>query len=253
MSWLKMIPGPAYVGVSVVIPVRDEVENVTPLAAEITAALAEVGSWECIWVDDGSTDGTGDALARQEGADPRHRLLRMACATGQSAALAAGLGAARGEVCVTMDGDGQMDPADIPRLLDLLHEKKADLVHGVRLKRRDNPVRRLSAWIANGFRNWVTGDRVRDTGCSLRAFRRTCVDGLLVFRGMHRFLPTLIRMNGFGRVLEIPVNHRPRRHGTSKYGIRDRLWVGIADTLAVRWLASRAVEARVLDDKETGE
>lgn len=236
-----------HLDLSVVIPVLDEVESVPGLAAEVEGALAETGwSWECVWVDDGSTDGTGSQLDDIVERQPRHRVLHLARNFGQSAATAVGFSAARGRVVVTLDGDGQSPPAEIPRLVQTLLDSGADVVNGVRSSRRDSWVRRASSRIGNGFRNRVTRERVQDVGCSLRAMRRECLDGIPVFRGMHRFLPTLIRLNGYERVVEVPVAHRPRQHGTTKYGVQSRLWVGLADTLAVLWMQRRLVAPRTI-------
>jgi len=160
---------------------------------------------------------------------------------GQTAALDAGFRAVRGEVTVTLDADLQNDPADIPSLLAWLD--RADVVNGVRQRRRDSVVRRLSSRIANGVRNRVTGEAVTDVGCSLRVMRSEYLRRVKLFRGMHRFLPTLLRMEG-ARVVEVPVAHRARRYGASKYGIRDRLWVGLTDLAAVRWMQARALRYR---------
>jgi glycosyltransferase involved in cell wall biosynthesis len=239
-------PGPATLELSVVVPVKDEVENVAELAGEISAALdAAPWAWECVWVDDGSTDGTAGALARVAGADRRHRVVTLAGNFGQSAAMAAGFSSARGELLATLDGDGQSDPRDVPTLVALLRARRADMVNGVRARRRDGLVRRISSRVANGFRNWLTRESVTDVGCSVRVMRREVVRHLLVFRGMHRFLPTLARLNGAETILEVPVNHRPRLRGRTKYGVGNRLWVGLADAFAVRWLQARAVRARV--------
>lgn len=235
---------PQSLDVSLVIPVKDEAGNVAPLAAEIGAAMAPSSwSWECVWVDDGSTDGTGDAVDRICAEDPRHRVVHLPRNLGQSAALAAGFASARGKLFVTLDGDGQNDPRDVPDMIALLVERDADVVNGWREVREDSVVRRISSRVANGFRNWLTGEHVRDVGCSLRVLRREAVRHLFVFRGMHRFLPTLARLNGAARLLEVPVRHRPRTRGKTKYGIHNRLWVGLADTFAVRWLERRAVNA----------
>lgn len=230
---------------SVIVPVKDEEECVGTLAGEVTQALNASGrDWECIWVNDGSTDGTQAVLDRLCRDDPHHRFLELDGNFGQSAALAAGFGAARGDTIATLDGDGQNDPRDLPRLLDRLDQGDVDMVNGVRQKRRDSFLRRISSRIANGFRNWATEERVSDVGCSIRACRRECLSGIIVFRGMHRFLPTLVRMRGY-RIVEMPVNHRPRTKGKTKYGVNNRLWVGLADTFAVRWMQKRLVHPRV--------
>ena len=230
---------------SIVIPVKDEAEDIAALAEELEAAMAPVAySWECIWVDDGSTDGTLSELQALNTRHVRHRYIALSRNYGQAAALYAGFCNAKGRLLATMDGDGQNDPNDLPLLVNCLLEEDLDMVNGVRVRRRDTFVRRMSSRIANGFRNWVTGEQVRDVGCSLRVFRHSCVSHIPVFGGMHRFLPTLVRINGFSRIVEMPVHHRPRRHGQTKYGIHNRLWVGLADTLAVRWMQARMVHVR---------
>jgi len=222
---------------SVVVPCFDERDNVESLHGEIVRALGSVsGGFELIYVDDGSRDGTDERLAKIAAEDARTRVIRFPENRGQTAALAAGFRAARGELIATLDGDGQNDPADLPRLLAGL--VSADVVNGVRVSRQDGPLRRLSSRIGNGVRNWATGERVSDVGCSLRVMRAVYVKRVKLFRGMHRFLPTLLRMEG-ARVIELPVGHRPRRAGRSKYGVANRLFVGIADVLAVRWMIKR--------------
>ena len=222
---------------SVVVPCFDERDNVESLHGEIVRALGGVsGGFELIYVDDGSRDGTDERLAKIAAEDARTRVIRFPENRGQTAALAAGFRAARGELIATLDGDGQNDPADLPRLLAGL--VGADVVNGVRVSRQDGPLRRLSSRIGNGVRNWATGERVSDVGCSLRVMRAVYVKRVKLFRGMHRFLPTLLRMEG-ARVIELPVGHRPRRAGRSKYGVANRLFVGIADVLAVRWMIKR--------------
>jgi glycosyltransferase involved in cell wall biosynthesis len=200
--------------------------------------------WECIWVDDGSTDGSSECLTQLCQNQGTHRLVTLARNQGQSAALAAGFEDATMPMIATMDGDGQNDPADLRRMIDLMVAEGLDVVGGYRT-RRHSAVRAFSSRIANAFRNAITQDNVRDVGCSLRVMRAQCLYGIPVFRGMHRFLPTLIRLNGYGRQRVIPVRHRPRKGGRSKYGIWDRLWVGLADTLAVRWWAKRKVTPAV--------
>jgi dolichol-phosphate mannosyltransferase len=230
---------------SVVVPVMNEEENVPVLAHEIADAMNRTGArWECVWINDGSTDGTQAALDGLADSSSQHRIVELDGNFGQSAALAAGFGHAKGEFVGTLDGDGQNDPADLPGLFAALRERGVDMINGVRAKRRDSAVRRLSSRIGNGFRNRMTGEHVTDVGCSLRVFRRECVSDLPVFRGMHRFLPTLVRMKGY-RVEETPVSHRPRLKGKTKYGIGNRLWVGLADTFAVVWMQKRLVWPRV--------
>ncbi|HET6348209.1 MAG TPA: glycosyltransferase family 2 protein [Candidatus Krumholzibacteria bacterium] len=228
---------------SIIIPARDEVESVSRLAGEIDTAFADASfAWECIWVDDGSRDGTLESLKALHSAAPeRHQYVSLAQSCGQSAALSVGIEHARGRIVGTLDADLQNDPAELPRLMHMLEPGKADMVTGVRAGRRDDFVRRASSRIANSFRNAITGDRIQDVGCSLRVFYRRCVIDVPVFNGMHRFLPTLVRMNGY-RVVEVPVGHRARRYGRTKYGVNNRLWRGIADCLAVRWMKARAVQ-----------
>jgi len=229
----------------VVVPVYDERDNLEPLHRELSAALAEVkGGVEFVYVDDGSRDGSAEVLAGLAARDERVRVLRFAANTGQTAAFAAGFEAARGEVVATLDADLQNDPADLPRLLAALDG--ADVVNGVRQGRRDSFVRKLSSRIGNGFRNWMTHESVTDVGCSLRVMRTAQLRRVKLYRGMHRFLPTLLRLEG-ARVIELPVSHRPRRHGRSKYGIGNRLFVGLADVFAVRWMQQRQLHWRLRD------
>jgi glycosyltransferase involved in cell wall biosynthesis len=228
--------------ISVVIPVFDEADNLEPLHAEVSAALAKLPPAEIVLVDDGSRDASLTRMQALAARDPRVRVLALDRNHGQSAALDAGFRAARGEITVTLDADLQNDPADIPRLVALL--ESADCVNGVRADRRDGVVRRLSSRIGNGFRNWVTGEQVTDVGCSLRAMRSRYLRHVKLYRGMHRFLPTLLRIEG-ARVIEVPVSHRPRHAGRSKYGVGNRLFVGFFDVLAVRWMQSRALRYQV--------
>lgn len=230
------------VALSIIIPVKDEGENIDILGNEINMAMENVTlPWECIWIDDGSTDTTVGELKKLSACDARHRLVILARNFGQSAALSVGFQNATGDILVTLDGDGQNDPADIPRLIEKLQKHGADMVNGVRQKRHDSFVRKISSRIANNFRDWVTGDSVTDVGCSVRVFKRECVKGIPVFKGMHRFLPTLVRMQGYTHIMESLVNHRPRVRGKTKYGIQNRLWVGLADLAAVKWMQSRLV------------
>ncbi len=226
---------------SVVIPVRDERPSLAALHRELDAALASLrGGVEFVFVDDGSRDGSGDALRALAAADPRVRVLALPRPSGQSAALWAGFRAARGAVTATLDADLQNDPADLPRLLERLRD--ADWVDGVRTPRADGWWRRLTSRVANGVRNLATGERVTDVGCSLRVMRTELLRDLPPFDGMHRFLPVLARRAG-ARVAEVPVSHRPRRHGRSKYGTGDRLRAGAVDLLGVLWLRRRLLRA----------
>jgi dolichol-phosphate mannosyltransferase len=229
--------------VSVVIPVCNEQENVLPLAREIHAALAGRYSFETIFVDDGSTDETARAVgvAREAGL-PEIRLLRHAVRSGQSAAVATGVREARAHWIATLDGDGQNDPADIPRLLDAARRSSAPrlrLVMGNRTTRRDTWLRRLSSRVANGVRGSLLKDGTPDTGCGIKVFDRAVFMDMPRFDHMHRFMPALFQREGF-EVVSVPVNHRERTRGTSKYGLHNRLWVGIVDLFGVMWLIRRA-------------
>ncbi|MEW6439788.1 MAG: glycosyltransferase family 2 protein [bacterium] len=234
-------PGPV---VSIVVPVKDEEENLAPLAEEIRRSMESTPwSWECVWVDDGSMDGTLAQLRSLHRIDARHRYVSFDRNHGQTSAMIAGFREARGSILATLDGDGQNDPGDLPALIRRVQEGGADVVNGVRVKRQDNWVRKISSRIGNGFRNWLTGEQVSDVGCSLRVFRRECVAHVPAFEGMHRFLPTLLRMDGW-TLQEIPVNHRPRQRGRPKYGVWNRLWRGLLDALAVRWMQWRWIRYR---------
>jgi dolichol-phosphate mannosyltransferase len=222
---------------SVVVPVKNEAENIAPLLEEIHAALDGRGEFEVVYVDDGSTDATAERLAAALERYPRLRVLRHERSCGQSAAIATGVRAARGEWIVTLDGDGQNDPADIPVLVAAASDDVA-LVAGQRVRRQDARVKRLASRIANGVRSRLLGDATPDTGCGLKLIRRSVFLALPYFDHMHRFLAALVQRAG-GTTLLVPVNHRPRRHGVSNYGVFDRLWVGIVDLAGVMWLQRR--------------
>ena len=226
--------------VSIVVPLFNEEENVPILQSEIAAALKEIDH-EIIFVDDGSSDHTVERITT----GPRVRVIRFARNVGQSAALYAGLQAANGTTAVLLDGDLQNDPADIPRLLREI-EQGADLVCGYRAVRKDTAVKRLTSRIANFVRSRFTKDGVRDTGCTLKAMRRECVQALVPFKGMHRFIPALIKGAGYSLV-EVPVNHRPRRFGQSKYGLGNRALRATVDMFGVRWLLSRQLTYKSRD------
>jgi glycosyltransferase involved in cell wall biosynthesis len=225
---------------SVVVPFFNEEPNLPILQSELASALAGLDH-EIVFIDDGS----GDQSAAKIEAGPDVRVLRFEKNAGQSAALFAGLNAARGSIIVTIDSDLQNDPADIPRLLAEI-SKGADLVCGYREKRRDTMVKRLTSRIANFVRSRYTRDGVRDTGCTLKAMRRECVASLVPFKGMHRFIPALVKGAGY-RVVEVPVNHRPRKFGQSKYGFGNRAWRATVDMFGVRWLLSRRLNYKVRD------
>jgi dolichol-phosphate mannosyltransferase len=228
--------------VSVVVPLFNEEENVPILQAELAAALAGVRH-EIIFVDDGSTDQTLARLTKS----PEVRVLHFERNAGQSAAIYAGANAALGATVVLIDGDLQNDPADISHLLAEI-ERGADLVCGYRAQRKDTLVKRLTSWIANFVRSRFTRDGVRDTGCTLKAMRRECVRTLVPFKGMHRFIPALVKGAGY-RLVEIPVNHRARRFGASKYGLGNRAVRATVDMFGVRWLLSRQLTYRLKSDR----
>jgi len=224
--------------VSVVVPVKDEAGNVGPLAREIAAALSGEAH-EIIFVDDGSGDATPTELKALKAEIPTLRVLRHARNLGQSRAIRSGVMAARGAVIATLDGDGQNDPADIPKLLVLLRSDPGlAMVSGVRVKRRDKASRKLASRLGNGLRNAMLGDGASDTGCGLKAFHRDMFLGLPYFDHMHRFLIALMQREG-GKVAYVPVNHRPRLKGASKYTNFGRLLVSVQDLLGVRWLQRR--------------
>jgi dolichol-phosphate mannosyltransferase len=224
--------------VSVIVPLFNEEENMSILQSELKAALAGIDH-EMIFVDDGSIDRT---LERIETA-PNVRVIRFEKNTGQSAAIYAGLQAAHGATTVLIDGDLQNDPTDIPRLLAEI-DRGADLVCGYRARRKDTLLKRLTSRIANFVRSRFTKDHVRDTGCTLKAMRRDCVSALFPFKGMHRFIPALVKGAGY-RLVEIPVNHRPRRFGQSKYGLGNRALRATIDMFGVRWLLSRRFNYKI--------
>lgn len=232
---------------SVVLPVHNEQPNLGPLCQEIAAALGGV-SHEVIAVDDGSTDESCAELHRLRERFPALRVMRLDRRSGQSAAIAAGLDAARGEIVVTIDADGQNDPADIMTLVRLLQDEPAVVAAvGYRTPRADLLWKRVQSRVANRVRNWITHDGMRDTACGLKAVRRSALERIPRFDGLHRFIPALLQAQG-GRVEQRPVAHRPRRAGRSKYGMWDRALRGLVDALAVRWYARRALRYVIRED-----
>lgn len=235
---------------SIVVPVRNEAENVLPLLAEIHAALdgpqVNFGDFEVLYVDDGSSDATPQRLAEALARYPRLRVLVHRERYGQSAALLTGFRAARGEWIATLDGDGQNDPADIRRLLaarDGAARAGLQLVSGIRKNRKDAWLKRVASRIANRLRSGVLGDATPDTGCGLKLIARAACLELPCFDHMHRFLPALVQRNG-GATICVEVNHRPRTRGISNYGVADRLWIGVVDLAGVLWLKRRALRPR---------
>jgi len=236
------------IDLSVVIPVYNEEENLPLLWPELRGVLDGLGlAFEVLFVDDGSRDRSAEVIRGLRETDARVRLVRLKANAGETAATDAGFRAARGRWVVTMDADLQNDPHDIPRLLSHLDEW--DAVTGWRVNRGagDAFVRRISSRIANRARNALSAETIQDSGCTFRAFRRECLRGLVLYRGFHRFIPTLLKMRGY-RVLEVPVNHRPRRYGRSKYGIVNRAFVAFADLLVVRWMKNRLLRYEIAED-----
>lgn len=232
--------------ISLIIPVYNEEENLQDLYSEITRSLSGLTCpWELVLVDDGSTDSSLAVMRALAGADERVRFLSFARNCGQSAAFAAGFRYAAGDVVVTLDADLQNDPADIPAMLQV-YAQGVDMVIGWRAKRQDSVVKRYASRFANWVRNRISRETVRDTGCSLKVMRAEMVKRIPMFAGMHRFLPTLMKLEG-ARVAEVRVNHRPRSKGVSKYGIWDRAWSSAYDLLAVRWMQKRHIEYVVSD------
>ena len=225
---------------SLVVPLYNEEDNVKPMQAEIAEALDGI-DYELVLVDDGSTDATVANVDRA----PHVQVLEFEKNCGQSAAMYAGVHAARGEIIALIDGDLQNDPADIPKLLKEI-ENGADLACGYRAKRKDTAFKRIQSRIANNVRKRFVGDGIRDTGCTLKAMRRECREALIPFTGMHRFIPALIKAMGY-KLTEVPVNHRARQHGVSKYGFGNRAIVATRDMFGVRWLNSRRFQIRIKD------
>jgi len=222
------------------VPVRNEADNVAPLIAEIAAALDGRWNYEIIYVNDGSTDATAERLASAARSRPNLRQIRHATSGGQSAAVRSGVRAARGAIVATLDGDGQNNPAFLPALISAIEQggERAGLAAGQRVGRKDTGFKKLQSRIANAVRKAVLRDGTRDTGCGLKAFRREVFLALPYFDGLHRFLPALVRREGYD-IVYVDVVDRPRHSGVSNYGFFDRLWVGIMDLAGVWWLIRR--------------
>lgn len=236
--------------ISIILPIYNERDNLELLVEKVTAAMErlEHTTWEVLCVNDGSTDDSAVLLEKITRKDPRFKPLHFRRNQGQTAAFDAGIRNAAGDFLITMDADLQNDPADIPRLLMHLDDT-VGAVCGVRVKRRDNLVRRLSSKTANWIRNKVSGDCITDTGCSLKLFRAACFKQIRLYEGMHRFLPTLVKMEGYD-IVEVPVNHHPRHAGTSKYGVWNRLFKSFKDLLAVRWMKTRLLRYELVSFDE---
>lgn len=235
----KLFPVP--VDISIVVPVFNEEENILPMVREVAAAMRkDPRAYELLFVDDASTDGTWGRIQQARRENPQVRGLRHRRNAGQSAALWTGLQAAGGQILATLDGDLQNDPADLPRLLAEL--ERVDFVCGVRTSRQDSIVRLISSRVARWARRWALGVDFKDTGCAARAFKRAALKGVFPFNGLHRFLPVLVHGAGVA-TLEIPIHHRPRVAGVSKYGVWNRLGRGIFDLLAMAWYQRRRIDA----------
>jgi glycosyltransferase involved in cell wall biosynthesis len=227
---------------SIVAPAYDEEQNLRPLHEGVHRALADDLEWELILVDDGSRDASAEVIRELASEDARVIGVLLAGNHGQTAATLAGFSVARGSLVATLDADLQNDPADLLGLVARLEQH--DAVVGYRLRRQDSLLRKLSSRVANFVRNQISGDSIRDTGCALKVFRAEVLPAIPHFDGMHRFLPTLLRMNGYS-VVEAPVSHHPRCAGRSKYGIRNRAWRAFLDLLAVRWMSRRRIRLAV--------
>lgn len=235
--------------VSIVVPVKNERDNIAPLMGEIAAAFSDFGAYEIIYVDDGSNDGTAQMLERQQMMHPQLRVLRHAQSCGKSGGLRSGIYAARSPLIATLDGDGQNDPAFLPAMIAAIEAAGPEfgIVQGERERRRDTPFKRVQSRIANGVRGSILSDGTRDTGCGITVVRRDAYMKLPYFAGLHRFMPALIKREGYA-ILVHPVKDRPRLSGHSHYGFFNRFWVGLVDLIGVWWLIKRnGVRQRALE------
>ena len=232
--------------ISIVVPVYNERENLVLLDQEITKSIKPLNkNYEVILVDDGSTDGSSELIRVLQEKNSTIRLIRFGHNHGQTAAFAAGFDKARGDIIITMDADLQNSPSDIPLLLTAI--KDYDVVCGWRHKRNDPWIKKISSKVANAVRNSLSEESIADTGCSLKAFRRECFKDIKLYNGMHRFFPTLMRMEGFS-VTQVKVGHYPRIHGHSKYNIRNRLFASFKDLLAIRWMKKRQINYDIIEE-----
>ena len=228
------------VEMSVVVPVYNEQANLSMLIPKLVEVFDRLGSlYEMIFVDDGSSDGSRKLLKEMASQVPSLRVVGLKQNRGLSTALLAGMREARGRIIVTLDSDLQNDPEDIPRLLDYLD--RYDMATGWRQKREDPWLKRIASRIGNSVRNRLSGERINDSACTLRVFKRECLQDIPIFNGMHRFMSTLVKMRGY-RIVEVPVTHHPRKYGESKYNIRNRIWRSFVDLLAVRWMKGRRIQ-----------
>jgi glycosyltransferase involved in cell wall biosynthesis len=231
------------IDISVVVPVYNEEKNLPLLIPQLVEVLQPLGkSYEMIFVDDGSTDKSRKIVKEMASQYPGIRMVGFKRNCGETAAGAAGLKEARGEIVITIDADLQNDPKDIPTMLDYL--KEYDMVTGWRQKRDDPWIKRVTSKIANKIRNGLSGEVIQDSGCTFRAYKRECLKNLKLYKGMHRFMPTLVKLEGY-RVVEIPIAHHPRKFGVSKYTTWNRMWRAFVDLLAVRWMKSRHISYEI--------
>jgi dolichol-phosphate mannosyltransferase len=229
--------------ISAVVPVFNEKENLFLLVPRLMEVLEGLRApYEAIFIDDGSTDGSRETLKQLRGKYPSLRIVGLKENRGLSTALVAGIREARGEIIVSLDSDMQNDPADIPNLLQYL--ERYDMATGWRQKRHDPWLKRISSRVGNRVRNWLSGETIHDSACTLRVFKKASVKDIPIFNGMHRFLSTLVKMEGL-RIVEVPVAHHPRRHGKSKHNIRNRMWRTLCDLLAVRWMKRRQIRYEI--------
>jgi len=228
------------VEISVVVPVYNEEANLPILVPKLTEVFDRLGSlYEMIFVDDGSSDGSRKLLKKMASQVPSLRMVGLKQNRGLSTALLAGMREARGKIIVTLDSDLQNDPEDIPRLLEYLD--RYDMATGWRQKREDPWLKRIASRVGNSVRNRLSGESINDSACTLRVFKRECLQDIPIFNGMHRFMSTLVKMRGY-RIVEVPVTHHPRKYGESKYNIRNRMWRSFVDLLAVRWMKGRRIQ-----------
>jgi len=241
---------PESLHLSVIVPVKNEEENVLPMLEEIQKVSSTwPWNWELIYVDDGSSDRTWEVIREARARDSRVRAVRFLFNCGQTSAVSAGVRHARGKICVTLDGDCQNDPGDIEGMVRAMGDSgnKIDMVMGWRRKRSDTLWRKIQSRIANGVRNRLTGETVHDVGCAIKAFDREKMLKVSLFEGMHRFLPTLFRYHGW-KVIESEVNHRSRTRGTTKYGMWNRVFRALRDLFAVRWMKDRLIRYQLKDE-----
>ncbi len=232
------------IDISVVVPVYNEEKNLPILILQLAEVLNRLRkAYEMVFVDDGSTDGSRKILKEMTLEYPQIRILGFKKNCGETAAGAAGIKESRGEIVITIDADLQNDPRDIPTMLEYLKEEY-DMVTGWRQKRDDSWVKQITSKIANKIRNGLSGESIQDSGCTFRAYKRECLQDLKLYKGMHRFMPTLVKMEGF-RVIEIPIAHHPRRFGESKYNTWNRMWRAFVDLLAVKWMKSRSIHYEI--------